>query len=98
MRTGSTMSKPHLIVDVARCQGCNNCLLSCKDEHVDNEWPGYSLPQARHGRRWIDVPSNERGQYPLIDLAYRPTMCMHCDDAPCAAREGRSASAPMGSC
>jgi len=77
-----------MIVDVARCQGCNNCLLSCKDEHVDNDWPGYALPQSRHGQRWIDVPCMERGQYPLIDLAYRPTMCMHCDDAPCVTASG----------
>jgi Fe-S-cluster-containing dehydrogenase component len=25
----------------------------------------------------------ERGQTPMIDIAYVPTMCNHCDDAPC---------------
>ena len=25
----------------------------------------------------------ERGQYPLVQVAYRPTPCLHCDDAPC---------------
>lgn len=32
----------------------------------------------------------ERGQYLLIYVAYRPTPCMHCDNAPCikAAKEG----------
>jgi Fe-S-cluster-containing dehydrogenase component len=25
----------------------------------------------------------ERGQIPMIDIAYVPTMCNHCDDAPC---------------
>lgn len=62
MRTGSNMSKPHLIVDVALCQGCNNCLMACKDEHVGNEWPGYSRPQSKHGELWIQIPCNERGQ------------------------------------
>lgn len=77
-----------MIVDVALCQGCNNCFMACKDEHVGNDWPGYSRPQSQHGERWIDIPCNERGQYPLIDVAYRPTLCTHCADAPCVGRSG----------
>ncbi len=77
-----------MIVDVARCQGCNNCFLACKDEHGGNDWPGYSRPQSYHGERWIELPCNERGQYPLIDVAYRPTLCTHCADAPCVTRSG----------
>jgi Fe-S-cluster-containing dehydrogenase component len=79
------MKKPHLIIDVALCQGCNNCFLACRDEHVGNDWPGYSRPQSPHGERWIEVPCKERGQYPLVDVAYRPTLCTHCADAPCVA-------------
>jgi Fe-S-cluster-containing dehydrogenase component len=79
------MKKPHLLIDVALCQGCNNCFLACKDEHVDNDWPGYSRPQSHHGEHWIEIPSKERGTYPLIDVAYRPTLCTHCADAPCVA-------------
>tara|TARA_B100001115_G_C15653415_1_gene314891 strand:- start:12 stop:704 length:693 start_codon:yes stop_codon:yes gene_type:complete len=32
----------------------------------------------------------ERGQTPMIDIGYIPTMCQHCDDAPCmkAAKNG----------
>ncbi len=83
------MKKWRMIIDVARCEDCNNCTLACKDEHVDNEWPGYSIAQPRHGQRWMDVARKERGEYPLIDVAYRPTTCMHCADAPCvAASEG----------
>ncbi len=82
------MKRPHLVVDVALCQGCNNCLLSCKDEHVGNDWPGYARPQSRHGEGWISLPCNERGQYPLVDVAYRPTLCTHCTDAPCVQRSG----------
>ena len=58
------MNKPHLIIDVALCQGCNNCFLACKDEHVGNDWPGYTRPQSDHGERWIQIPCHERGQYP----------------------------------
>ena len=77
------MKKWSFVIDVAKCEDCNNCFLACKDEHVDNSWPGYSLPQPIHGHRWINIMRKERGQYPLIDVAYRPTPCMHCDQAPC---------------
>lgn len=80
--------KWHLIVDVARCEGCNNCKLACKDEHVSNDWPGYTGPMTRHGEHWIDIPYRERGQFPLVDVAYRPTLCTHCSDAPCVAASG----------
>lgn len=83
------MNKWHLIIDVEKCEDCNNCFLACKDEHVDNDWPGYTASQPKHGHRWMNIMRVERGQFPLIDVAYRPTPCMHCDNAPCvaAARE-----------
>ncbi|WP_211289551.1 hypothetical protein [Sporomusa silvacetica] len=34
------MKKWHLIIDVEKCEDCNNCHMACKDEHVGNEWPG----------------------------------------------------------
>lgn len=82
------MERRRLIIDVEKCEDCNNCFLACKDEHVDNDWPGYTEPQPAHGQRWIDILRTERGRYPLIDVAYRPTPCMHCDDAPCARYAG----------
>lgn len=82
------MKKWHLIIDIEKCEDCNNCLMACKDEHVDNQWPGYSAPQPRLGQRWMNVMRTERGQYPLIDVAYRPTPCMHCDEAPCLKAAG----------
>ncbi len=77
------MIKWNLIIDIEKCEDCNNCFLACKDEHVDNDWPGVTASQPQHGHRWINIMRKERGQYPLIDVAYRPTPCMHCDDAPC---------------
>ncbi len=82
------MSKKHLIIDIAKCEDCNNCMIACKDEHLENEWPGYSAPQPRLGQRWMNIMRTERGQYPLIDVAYRPTPCMHCDNAPCLNKGG----------
>jgi Fe-S-cluster-containing dehydrogenase component len=77
------MGKWNMVIDVAKCEDCNNCFLACKDEHVDNNWIGYTLSQPLHGHRWINIMRKERGAYPMIDVAYCPTPCMHCDDAPC---------------
>lgn len=82
------MKRWRMIIDIDRCLDCNNCTLACKDEHVDNSWPGYAIGQPRHGHRWIDVERTERGQFPLIDVAYRPVLCMHCEDAPCVIASG----------
>ena len=83
------MKKWNLIIDVEKCEDCNNCFLACKDEHIGNDWPEYTVAQPLHGQRWINIMRKERGQYPQIDVAYRPTPCMHCDNAPCikAARD-----------
>jgi len=77
------MKKWNLIIDVAECTNCNLCTLAAMDEYVGNEFPGYSAPMPKHGHKWINILQKERGQLPMIDVAYVPTMCNHCDDAPC---------------
>ena len=77
------MSKWNLIIDIENCTNCNMCVLACQDEHVDNSFPGYAEEMPKHGARWIEIMRKERGQAPMIDVAYMPVMCQHCDDAPC---------------
>jgi Fe-S-cluster-containing dehydrogenase component len=77
------MKKWNMVIDVAECTNCNLCTLAAMDEYVDNDWPGYAAPMPRHGHKWIDILQKERGQAPMVDVAYVPTMCNHCDDAPC---------------
>ncbi len=77
------MKKWNMIIDVAECTNCNLCTLAAMDEYVGNDWPGYSAPMPRHGHKWINILQKERGQIPMIDVAYVPTTCNHCDDAPC---------------
>lgn len=92
------MKKWNLIVDVAKCTNCNLCTLANQDEHVDNEFAGYSAPMPRHGHRWIDIRCRERGSGPVMDVSYAPVMCQHCDDAPCiaAAKDGAVTKRPDG--
>jgi Fe-S-cluster-containing dehydrogenase component len=75
-----------LFIDVAKCHNCRNCYVACKDEHVGNAFPGYSAPQPRHGHDWIAITTRERGEPPMVDVAHLPTMCNHCEDAPCVAK------------
>jgi Fe-S-cluster-containing dehydrogenase component len=79
------MSKWHLIIDVARCENCNNCVLAHKDELVGNDFPGYSAAHPLHGAGALRIERRVRGEGHLVDVAYLPTMCNHCDDAPCVA-------------
>ncbi len=82
------MKKWNMIIDVAECTNCQLCALSAMDEYVGNAWPGVAAPMPRHGHQWIDIKQKERGQAPMIDIAYAPTMCNHCDNAPCPAKGG----------
>jgi len=34
------MKKWAMIIDVAKCENCNNCFLSCKHEHIGNDFSG----------------------------------------------------------
>ncbi len=75
--------KWHMVIDIARCHDCNDCFLADKDEFTGNDFPPYSIAQPWQGHRWMNIMRTERGQYPLVQVAYRPTPCLHCDDAPC---------------
>lgn len=77
------MDKWNLIIDVAQCENCNNCVLAAKDELVGNDFPGYSAPHAAQGTGAIRIERTTRGTTPMVDAAYVPRMCNHCDNAPC---------------
>jgi Fe-S-cluster-containing dehydrogenase component len=88
----------YMVIDVEKCENCRNCFLACKDEHVDNDWQGYAASMQGEGPSWIAIQGKERGRYPFVDVAYLPTPCMHCDDAPCikAANDGAVYRRPDG--
>lgn len=73
------------VFDYKKCNGCYNCQLACKDEHVGNEWMPYSLPQPELGHFWLKVSETVHGQTPKVRVEYTPHLCNHCDNAPCIA-------------
>ncbi len=85
------------VIDVARCSGCHNCQLSCKDEHCENDWRPYAAPQPATGQFWCRVQDHPRGTIPKVKVHYLPHLCNHCADAPCIkAGEGAVYRRPDG--
>jgi len=73
------------LFDAAKCNGCYDCQIVCKDEHCENDWRPYAAPQPETGQFWCRVDEKTRGQVPWVRVAYKPVLCAHCADAPCAA-------------
>ena len=76
------MSKK-IIVDIARCSGCYNCQLACKDEHAGNDWLPYAAAQPLTGQFWCRVEEHVHGTIPKVKLHYEAQLCRHCEDAAC---------------
>ena len=74
-----------LIINYDICNGCYNCQVACKDEHVANDWSPIAKPQPDTGQFWNKVYDNVRGQVPKVKITYEHSICQHCDDAPCIA-------------
>ena len=69
---GARMARWGMVFDLKRCIGCNACAVACKQEN--------SLP---HDVFFTKTISEESGEYPQVKRMYVPTICNHCDDAPC---------------
>ena len=72
-----------LVIDLNICNGCYNCQVACKDEHVGNDWSPIAKPQPDTGQFWNKITDLERGQVPKVKVTYLHSICQHCDDAPC---------------
>lgn len=72
-------------IDLSICNGCYCCQVACKDEHVGNDWTPYAKPQPEIGQFWLKLNEEVRGQVPKVKISYIPTLCHHCDEAPCIA-------------
>ena len=66
------MARWGMVFDLQRCIGCNACVVGCKQEN--------SLPD---GVFFTKTLSEEYGVFPNVNRVYIPTLCNHCEDAPC---------------
>ena len=80
-----------LVVDIAKCNGCYNCQLVCKDEHCGADWSPYAKPQPQTGQFWCRVDERERGRVPVVKVSYTPVFCGMCDDAACMKADAHGA-------
>jgi len=72
-----------LVIDYTICNGCYNCQVACKDEHVGNDWSPIAKPQPDTGQFWNKITDMVRGQVPKVKVTYMHSICQHCDEAPC---------------
>jgi Fe-S-cluster-containing dehydrogenase component len=77
------MEKWNLVVNVGRCENCHNCVIAARDEHVGNEFPGYSAPASPEAESIIRILRRVQGDSHMVQTTYLPVMCNHCDEAPC---------------
>jgi len=66
------MARLGMVFDLKRCIGCNACVIACKMENM--------LPE---GVFFTRVFVEEIGSFPDVRRVYIPTLCNHCEDAPC---------------
>ncbi len=70
---GSSKSKRlAMVIDLQRCTGCGGCIISCKSEN-----------NVQRGISWSSKKSRTVGKYPNVRFEYIPTLCNHCENAPC---------------
>ena len=60
-----------VVIDIHKCNGCYNCQVACKDEHVGNDWAPYARPQPEIGQFWCKVKENVGYQFGFDGLCRR---------------------------
>ena len=66
------MSRYAMVIDLQRCTGCSSCSISCRNENNVSE-----------GIYWSHKITETSGIFPNVRFHYIPTLCNHCENAPC---------------
>ena len=76
-----------MVIDLHNCVGCAGCDIACKAEN--------NLP---HGFAWSNHALETSGTFPNVQFRYIPTLCNHCENAPCVANCPTTAAAALARC
>jgi len=60
------------VIDLQRCTGCGGCIISCKSEN-----------NIQEGVTWANKIAKTVGTFPDVRMDFIPTLCNHCEHAPC---------------
>ena len=63
-----------MVIDLHRCVGCAGCDIACKSEN--------NVPESF---AWSNHILETEGTFPDVRYRYIPTLCNHCENAPCVA-------------
>jgi len=66
------MPRYAMVIDLQRCVGCGACSIACRNEN--------NVPE---GIYWSNKITETAGKFPNIRYHYLPTLCNHCQNAPC---------------
>ena len=67
------MGKNVFLVNIARCNGCHDCQVACKDEHCGTAWLPYAAEQPDTGQFWCKVEETTHGTVPKVNVTYQPS-------------------------
>ena len=62
------------LMDIAKCNGCHDCQIACKDEFCSQDWMPYSKAQPETGQFWCKVEETVHGSVPKVNITYRPVI------------------------
>lgn len=66
------MPRYAMVIDLQRCVGCAACSIACRNEN--------NVPD---GIYWSNKITQTSGTFPNVRYHYIPTLCNHCENAPC---------------
>jgi len=71
-----------LAIDLNKCVGCNNCVVSCIAEN-NIATVGKQEVKNRRIMHWMRIDRYYSDDPENPQTAHQPVMCQHCDNAPC---------------
>jgi molybdopterin-containing oxidoreductase family iron-sulfur binding subunit len=61
-----------MVIDLHRCAACGACIIACKNEN-----------NVQAGFAWAGKIIKTEGKFPDVNYEFIPTLCNHCEKAPC---------------